>query len=299
MAIEDQQQFKDMANLAKTMRLAKELFPEFVGMTDEEADSWQTEIADLRTLPNRFNEVFLSRGWVFTAHTSTTAAEEALRIASSAGVEAAEEYLERYYEENWWFLSHHLFVALKECPQIGLRNAVARQDLIELAWQDHKEKRYHASVPVVAAQIEGIAQDLTGRTFYQRKDTTHLQANETLASDSTALPELAKLMSQGRTETTIEPLEIPQRHGVLHGRDLGYDTRRTSTQAFATLLAMTELIVAITKGEQFKIPEPEFFDPETVTLEDVMGLWNDMLESVEQYSEWKRRDDASQEVDNE
>lgn len=293
MAIEDQQQLKDMDSLMKTARLAKEFFPDLVDTSEEEIAGWEQQTATLKTLPDRFNKVFLPEGWVFTANMSTDSAEEAIRIAKSKGMGAAEEYLEDYYEENWWFLSWRLFAEMKKCPQIGLHNAVARQELIELVWQDHKEKRYHASVPVIAAQIDGIVKDLTGKTFYSRKDTSHLQANETLASDPTALPEVAKMMSRSRSKTTTEPLDVPQRHGVLHGRDLGYDTRRTSTQAFATLLSLTELIEAITKGEQFKVPEPEFLDPEAATLEDVIEIWKGVLKTVREYGDWQLKNESN------
>jgi len=291
MAIEDQQQFKDMDNLMKMARLAKGFFPDLVETSIEEISSWGNQTAKLKTLPDRFNKVFIPRGWVFTAYTSTESAEDALEIEESKGIEVAEEYLEDYYEENWWFLSLRLFAEMKRCPQIGLQMAVARQELIELAWQDHKDKRYHASVLVVAAQIDGIAKDLTGKTFYSKKDTSHLQANETLASDPSALPELAKALSRKRDNTSNEQLNKLERHGVLHGRDLGYNNRRVSTQAFATLLSLTELIEAITKGEQFKMPEPEFLDPETATLDDVIALWKETLNSVKEYQDWRRENE--------
>jgi hypothetical protein len=293
MAIEDQQQFKDMDSMMKMMKYAKAFFPTIVETSNEEIGDWEKQMSELKTLPDRFNRFFLPQGWVFTANMSTEAAEEALRIADTSGMEAAEEHLEDYYEKNWWFLSLRLFAEMKKCPQIGLANAVARQELIELAWQDHKDKRYHATVPIITAQIDGIIQDLTGKSFFNKKDTEHLSANETLASDPTALPELAKMMSRSRSKTTTEPLDVPQRHGVQHGRDLGYGTRRTSTQAFATLLSLTELIEAITKGEQFKVPEPEFLDPDTATWQDVIEIWKDVLKSVKEYGEWQRENEAS------
>lgn len=295
MSIEEQQQFKDMESLMQTARLAKEFFPDLVDTSEEEIAGWEQQMATLKTLPGRFNKVFLSRGWVFTANTSTEAAEEALQIAEAKGIEAAELYLEDYYEEYWWFLSLRLFIEMKKCPQVSAEMAVARQELIELAWQDHVEKRYHASVPVVTAQIDGIVQDLTGKSFYQKKDTTHLQANETLASDPSALPELAKTLSRNRDKTSKEKLDIPQRHGIHHGRDLGYNNRRVSTLSFATLLSLTELIEAITKGEQFKIPEPEFLDPEMATLDDVIGVWRDLLNSVMEYVVRRQENEAGEE----
>lgn len=291
MAIEDQQQFKDFVNMMKTMKLAKAFFPGLVETTEEEIAEWEEQANSLRTLPDRFNKKFLPRGWVYTANTSTEAAEKALEIEQSEGIEAAEDYLEDYYEEHWWFLSMRFFTELKRCQQV--KEAVARQKLIERAWDDHVQKRYHATVPLITAQIEGIIQDLTGKTFYNKKDTEHLSANETLASDPSALPELAKMMSKPRTQTTSEPLDVPQRHGVLHGRDLGYDNRRTSSKAFATILSLTELIEAVTNDEQFKIPKVEYPDPEAMTWKDVTEIWNDVLKSIKEYGDSRRENEAN------
>src|SRR5450756_2392121 len=98
MAIEDQRQFKDMDNWMTVAKLAKEFFPDFVETNDEEIARWEQQVATLKTLPDRFNEVFLPLGWVFTANTSTEAAEEAVKVAESKGIEAAEQFLEDYYE---------------------------------------------------------------------------------------------------------------------------------------------------------------------------------------------------------
>jgi hypothetical protein len=58
----------------------------------------------------------------------------------------------------------------------------------------------------------------------------------TLAGHPQALLALAKLMTErcDQTETRGRLL----RHGIMHGRELGYGTRRNSTQALATLLAV-------------------------------------------------------------
>lgn len=66
MAIEDQQQFKEMDSLMKTARLAKEFFPDLVDISEEEIAGRENEVATLKTLPDRFNDMFLPRGWVFT-----------------------------------------------------------------------------------------------------------------------------------------------------------------------------------------------------------------------------------------
>lgn len=55
-------------------------------------------------------------------------------------------------------------------------------------------------------------------------------------------------MTENLERTTLK--DHPSRHGVLHGRVLGYGTRRRAAQAFAFLAACLELLVASWADEQ-------------------------------------------------
>jgi hypothetical protein len=203
--------------------------------------------------------------------------EEALRLHAEESTEAAEAYLEDYYNEN---LEFHLrrFWLLPRVRQ--------RQQLLELALEDHRAERYHSSVLVVLAQIDGIVFDLSKRSFYERdaKKARHLTANELVVGDVTGLVALAHLLSENRSKTKDESISLPYRNGILHGRDLGYATKRVSTKAFATLLALRAWVLAVDRGEQFKEPE-QFFDPDTATWEDVQSQWKEIWKSLRAYSE--------------
>lgn len=52
------------------------------------------------------------------------------------------------------------------------------------------------------------------------------------------------------------------RHGVMRGRSLGYDTRRNSTKAFVTLLAVVEMRehLAALSREDVEVLDSEVFD---------------------------------------
>ena len=285
MSIEDQQRFKDMDNLIKTVKMAKAFLPELMDVSEEEIAKNEKTANKLKKLADEFNELFLSRGWVATAYTSAIAAEGAIQIAKTKGLEEGEKHIEDYYNDNWDSRFRPFFSELQQNPKI--KEAFKRRQFIEKALEDHKEERYYASVQNVAIQIDGIMKDLTGETFYRKKDTKHLQATETFAGDPSALPELAKKMSENRDETSSEPLDFLYRHGILHGRDMGYDNRHVSTKALATLLSLTELMQAIRKDEQYKIPEPEFLDPETATWNDIEKKWKEILEIVREYRHQK------------
>jgi hypothetical protein len=65
-------------------------------------------------------------------------------------------------------------------------------------------------------------------------------------------------MTEDVRETTLD--DHPSRHGVLHGRVLGYGTRRRAAQTFAFLAGCVELLV-ITAGDDLGLTEEELDMP--------------------------------------
>jgi hypothetical protein len=117
--------------------------------------------------------------------------------------------------------------------------ACERALLIDAALGLHKEGRYAAVIPIVLAQMDGIANDMSTRSFFTRRDgqsAAQVTDDTTLAGHPETLLALSQMMTEGcpTTETTGRLL----RHGILHGRELGYGTRANSTKAFAALLAL-------------------------------------------------------------
>ena len=47
-------------------------------------------------------------------------------------------------------------------------------------------------------------------------------------------------MSASRKKTVVTQISMPFRHGIIHGRDLGYANKLVSTKAFFALFAMRE-----------------------------------------------------------
>lgn len=125
--------------------------------------------------------------------------------------------------------------------------AAARSRLVQLAWQHHCAGAFEASVPIVLAQIDGISHDATsnaahpdGRSFFSMD--TRRQAdvadNETLAGAAFGLPAVRAWFSARYIPSASRG--TVNRHGVLHGRELHYDTLANSTRSFVLLLAVWE-----------------------------------------------------------
>lgn len=123
----------------------------------------------------------------------------------------------------------------------GKEREIARERalLIDEALTLHKEGRHAAVIPIVLAQMDGIADDMSTRSFFARRNgqsAAQVTDDTTLAGHPETLLALSQMMTEGcpTTETSGRLL----RHGILHGRELGYGTRENSTKAFAALLAL-------------------------------------------------------------
>jgi hypothetical protein len=208
---------------------------------------------------------------------------EAIQIAEEQGIEAAEAYLEGYFNSD-----DNIGLWLRKfCHNPAIR---PRRQLLLSALEDHKAGRYHASVPVVLAQIDGIVYDFVNKSFYEKgKKSLHLQATESIAGDPSGLAALADLLSSARPTTVESPIEIPYRHGILHGRDLGYANRRVSTKAFAALLSLHPWVEKVESGEQFKEPPVDYFDPDNATWDDVKEQWRELIMALREYAESHNR----------
>lgn len=119
----------------------------------------------------------------------------------------------------------------------------ARAALIEEAIECHRDGRYAAAINLALGQIDGIVADFAdgGQAFFARdrktqKPRANVTDDTTLVGHPRALLALAKLMTEACSSTTVSGRL--QRHGIMHGRELGYASRRNSTQALATLLAV-------------------------------------------------------------
>jgi hypothetical protein len=109
-------------------------------------------------------------------------------------------------------------------------------ELARLALEDYEAGRFHACVPVTLALLDGMGQELTGANFF--RNTRKIKAKESFIEIGPGVAELIRVMSRARNATTTETINVPFRHGILHGTDLGYHNRIVAAKAWAALLAV-------------------------------------------------------------
>ena len=225
-----------------------------LGLPTEQLEAWRQAGLALERVLGAYErwEPLWALGWAYGSFSSVHLYDSAVDRVRSGDPEGGEQLL-----EDGWNKGNRLSVQLLRLGQISVPTDVRkrvgdrRTHLVRLALEDHQAGRFHASVPVVIAQTEGIVRDVFGTSPYT--------ADGGPADEVTAVghPEARALFDagrrpRGRTHVGDDP-PFPSRHGVVHGRSLGYDTRRNSTKVFVALFAVIEAcgqqLRAMSRGE--------------------------------------------------
>lgn len=227
---------------------------------------------ELASIPDRFNDLFASRGWIIYDLMSIEVAKAAIQKAEAGDISGAETDLETYYvpETVQWKLQ----------TMIGVQAFRPRMPLAQKALIDYREERYHACVPVILALLDGMVNEVHEKRRGFFAEGVSLEAWDSIAAHSRGLNQLVKAMTKMRQTTTTEPLTIPYRNGILHGMDLGYDNKTVAAKTWAALFATREWAL---KAEQGLLVAPP---------EESQKTWGEIFRQVRETDEDKRRIEA-------
>ena len=126
------------------------------------------------TIADDFNALFSKHGWIATDDMSVPLMKQAVDIFHASGIGNAEAFLCKSFDDAYYSLHSRRMQAIwvwKDTP---------RSRLLDLAYEDHRAGRYHASVPVVLAQIDGLSFDTNKASFFDKKSA--LVIENTIAS---------------------------------------------------------------------------------------------------------------------
>jgi len=225
------------------------------------------EFHELSGIPDRFNDLFAERGWIIHDAMNLDVVKDAIGVAQGGDPDRAEQLLVGYYgpETVEWLLRRMRGIdAFKPCMRLA-----------ELALEDYRQKRFHACTPVVLALLDGMVSELHPQRRGFFAEGTDLGAWDSMAAHDRGLNALAGLLNKGRRKTTTEALRIPYRHGIVHGRDLGYDNELVAAKSWAALFAAGDWAVRAERGE---LQAPE---------EKPQPTWGDILAQLRRNEEAK------------
>ncbi|MHA6247499.1 hypothetical protein ACXYMU_06155 [Pontibacter sp. CAU 1760] len=262
------------------------------GFSDESLISETNKIPELRlafnelsNLPEKFNNLLSARGWIAYESMNFEVIRETVDIAELGELDKAEQKLVEYYNPDniYWKIT-----ALQ-----GIKEFKPRMELLEKAFLDYKERRYYACIPIVLMMIDGFVNDIEQKGFFA--EGTDLSALDSIAAHSSGLNILAKVFGQTRKKTNSEPLTIPFRNGILHGRDLNYDSDLVAAKTWSVLFCVADWARAIRNGKKIPIPEepPKELKEQLLDFAEILKEFKEQQfqnkKHKELFEEWKPR----------
>lgn len=254
--IKDNPSFQKFSRDLEGLELFHKLYKmaSFFGIKNQEMDqlfkklpSLREQFEDIAHTPDKFNRFFLSRGWVAYETMNLETMKSAVQLAELGNIDEAETTLINYHSPN--------SIELKVNMLWGIPAFRSRFELAEKAFKDYKEGRYHSCIPITLLIIDGAVNDIEGKGFFA--DGTNLTAWDSIAAHNSGLSELAKILGQTRKKTNVEPIYIPYRNGILHGRDLVYDNEVVAAKTWAALFAVRDWAQSVRDGKKTPPPEEE------------------------------------------
>jgi hypothetical protein len=274
-------------------RIGRGMLWPFLRLAKLDVDQLRGPITQARQLTADMAEaiaLFTPLGWAPSSRMPVQVFTDALAVYRRTGSaeEAEGRLVEGWNSPEDWF--HYLLMPIRglglghdELHGMFLRRAA----LVEKAVGHHKNSAYEASVPIILAQVEGITHDLSGRPFFSKKGSAlHLTDDTTIAGLPDALQPLRLLFSEDMRASGITGQL--SRHGILHGRELGYDTLANSTKVLVLLLAVLEWAQPRARAivEQFQWEREERYAGSQETDQEGRRLDRRGFEEAQQSLRW-------------
>ena len=250
-------QFIRVVNKISDVLIKLKIKPKSVISMKQQTDDLLNQ-AEILTIPDRFNAAFSSNGWIATDSFSLDVMKRSVELAERDNKEAAEiEILE-------WFTKDTInLFAITRANQF--HKVHGRFDQLHEALKLFIEERYMAAVPLILIACDGFASEiLKGKSPFDKE--VDLSCFDTISGHATSLPALIKKITKSVGTSSDEEMTIPLRHGILHGRSLGYANKTVCAKAWLLMIALVDWAVA--KADEEKRKE-NYHEEKNITLKDV------------------------------
>jgi len=221
---------------------------------------------------------FSDNGWCLYDSISSTIMETANKTFESEGMEAAENILLNYYMNDIKSNIPRLKSISSEFMQ--------RYDLINHAFNDHFERRFYSSIPLLLIIMDGAVNDFTKSKGFFAKGTD-VSAWDCLVGCDDSLAKMKSIFNKGRNKTNKEKIFVPYRNGILHGRDLNYANKYVSCKCVAMLFAIADWMSYKNSEEDRKKKYIKEMNPPTIA--ESLEKYKQIQIDKEEISKWKAR----------
>ncbi|WP_284328087.1 hypothetical protein [Demequina litorisediminis] len=203
------------------------------------------QMRDLHETAARSFEHFTPRGWGVT-NIGVPTQKDALEALDQSG-EAADVVLAAAIDGTWIDRPinrmKYVYKALYGETHLGTIGG-KRWELVRKARALHLDGNYDAAIPLILNTIEGLVADSQeGKLFFTGSDRRMIDMIEptTLVGMACSLRVLHALYKRGVNETTTEC--VMSRHGIMHGRVLGYGTQVASAKCWTLYDAVVDILI--------------------------------------------------------
>ena len=237
--IADNPSAKELSDFLPVIRLAKNIsgLLRKLGIKNGRLDSiYKTsadalEQSDILTIPDRFNDAFSEKGWIATGSMSADTMQRALELYEAGKELEAENEIVLWFEED----TINLF-AINRAKKFN--KALNRWEQLREALKLTLEERYMSAVPLILIACDGFSSDVMGNSpFVKDADLT---AFDSITGHVNSLSSLVKLVTKRVRKSSDDELTLPLRHGILHGRSLGYANRTVCMKSWLLMIALVD-----------------------------------------------------------
>lgn len=187
--------------------------------------------SDILDLPDRFNAAFAESGWIATTSLSVDTMRSALKHHEEGDEGAAEAVI-----LDWLTPEIINLFAITRSKSFG--DVRGRWDQLREALALTEEGRYWSAVPLILISCDGFASDVLGTSPFEKN--ADLTLFDSVVGHPTSLPAAVARITKGVRKSSDDTLSLPLRHGILHGRSLGYANRTVCGKAWMLMIALVD-----------------------------------------------------------
>ncbi|GAB6109084.1 hypothetical protein [Fusibacter bizertensis] len=274
--------YKDMPSITKLENDLKNLkFPLklFASKQYKEFSSIEDNLHNLVNNIDKYNERFSDFGWIAYDSINMKFVESTNKIFDNQGFTSAENEIINYYKSD----------EVKQIIQLLKFKSdefLKRCNLIERAYNDHLNEKYYSSVPLFLIISDGIINDYTKRKGFFSAESTN-ECWDCLVGSDNGLQKLKDMYFVSRKKTNSDPITMPFRNGILHGRDINYDNIHVSSKCIVLLLAIGDWV----ENKKTEENRKEKFEKDSISkpLVEILRDYQNNLATREIITEWKSK----------